>query len=68
MMMQFFKPMRGCRVVASESHPTKKKMDYIGRVVKVDGDQIVFVDSAGETHWMIWRFKDGNNPTIYFEA
>lgn len=68
MMMQFFKPLKGCRVVASKDHPTRKEFDYLGTVERVDGDQILFRNSRGEVDRLIWRFKDGNNKFVYFGA
>lgn len=67
-MMQFFKPMKGCRIVASSKHPTRKEFDYIGEVIKVDGDIVWFRDQVGDTDTMIWRFKEGNNLYVYFVA
>jgi len=67
-MKQFFRPIRGCRIVASDSHPYKKEFDYIGRVIKVNGNIIAFINSTGDTDYLIWRFKEGNNKFIYFGA
>lgn len=41
-MYQFFKPMRGCRIFASEQHMTKPAGELIGWCEKVDGNIIVF--------------------------
>lgn len=67
-MIQFFKPLKGCRMVASKDHPTMKELEYIGTVEKVDGDQVVFRNRTGELERIIWRFKDGNNKFVYFGA
>lgn len=67
-MMQFFKPLKGCRMVASKDHPTMKELEYIGTVEKVDGNQVVFRNRTGDLERIIWRFKDGNNKFVYFGA
>jgi hypothetical protein len=67
-MIQFFTPIKGCRIVASAQHPFKKAFDRIGEVLKVDGNIVWFKNCQGDTDSMIWRFKDGNNKFVYFGA
>lgn len=65
---QFFTPLKGCRIVASGLHPLKKEFDYLGEVIKVDGNICIFRNQSGDTDSLIWRFKEGNNKYIYFGA
>jgi hypothetical protein len=67
-MKKFFRPLKGCRILATEEHHTLKPMDYVGRVHSVDGNIITFKDRSGQLDTMIWRFKEGNNKTVVFGA
>jgi len=67
-MMQFFRPIKGCKVVATDSHHKLNAGDYVGIVHKVDGNIITFKNRQGEHENMLWRFKEGNNTTITFGA
>ncbi len=67
-MKQFFKPLKGCQVLATESHPSLKEGDYVGTVHVVNENIITFRNRQGEHEDMIWRFKEGNNKTITFGA
>ena len=67
-MKQFFKPLKGCQMVASDQHPSLKEFDHVGIVKSVEGRIISFVDRSGKVDWLIWRFKEGNNTTVYFGA
>jgi hypothetical protein len=67
-MIAFNRPLKGCRMVASDQHPHRDPFDYIGEVVKVDGNQVVFRNRSGEIDRIIWKFRSGKNPTIYFGA
>lgn len=66
--MRFFRPIKGCRVIASDCHPHKRKFDRIGEVIKVDGNIFWFRDGRGDIDSMIWRFRDGENKFIWFGA
>lgn len=63
---QFLTPQKGCKIVASAIHPFKKEFDYIGIVIKIDGNIIRFKNQLGEIDSLIWKFKDGINRFIYF--
>ena len=65
---RFFRPIKGCRIIASDNHPLRCAFDYIGEVVKVDGNIVRFMDRSGDTDSLIWRFNDGDNKFIWFGA
>lgn len=66
--MRFFRPIKGCRIFASAQNPHFKEMDYVGEVIRVDGNFAWFTDRAGDTDLVIWRFEDGVNKFILFGA
>lgn len=65
---RFFRPIKGCRLIASDNHPFMAAFDYIGEVIKVDENIAWFVNREGDTDTIIWRFKDGANKFIWFGA
>ncbi|WP_243723495.1 hypothetical protein, partial [Pseudomonas aeruginosa] len=66
---QFFKPMRGCRIFASEQHMTKPAGELIGWCEKVDGNICIFKPPCShELDRFIWRHKDGLNPWYLYSA
>jgi hypothetical protein len=67
-MKLFFKPMKGCRIMATDSHAALNEMDYIGTVHCVDGNIVTFKDRNGQLDTMIWKFKEGLNKTVMFGA
>jgi hypothetical protein len=64
--MRLFKPIRNCKILASENHHSLKELDYIGRVLKIEGNMLAYTDKDGDTDWIIWNFKEGLNKTICF--
>ncbi|MFE1816922.1 hypothetical protein [Metapseudomonas otitidis] len=60
-MYQFLKPMRGCRIFASEQHMTKSVGELIGWCEKVDDNVCIFRAVGGDLDRFIWRFKEGPN-------
>ncbi|ASN68669.1 hypothetical protein 3S11_45 [uncultured Caudovirales phage] len=68
-MMKFFKPMRGCRIFASDKHMTKPAGELIGWCEKVDGNICLFKPPCSpEIDRFIWRFKDGPSDWYYYAA
>jgi len=59
-MKRVFKPLRDCLILASENHHSLKPLEFVGRVISVDGGVAVFKDAKGETDRIIWK----NNNTI----
>ncbi|AWT29857.1 hypothetical protein IPC367_27325 [Pseudomonas aeruginosa] len=69
MMYRFFKPMRGCRIFASEHHMTKPAGELIGWCEKVDGNICIFKPPCSlELDRFIWRHRDGLNPWYHYSA
>ncbi|MDG9886322.1 hypothetical protein CSV86_014775 [Pseudomonas putida CSV86] len=58
-MMRFFKPMRGCRIFASEKHMTRPAGEFIGWCEKVEENICIFRDGAVVDRF-IWRFNNSN--------
>lgn len=56
---RFFKPMRGCRIYASDKNMTRKAGELIGECIKVDGCTCWF-RSGNETDLFLWEFPDGS--------
>lgn len=67
-MREFFKPIKGCRVLATADHHSLNEGDYVGLVNFVDDNIITFKNRSGEHEKMIWRFKEGSNKTVTFGA
>lgn len=56
--MRFFKPVKGCRIYASDEHMTKPAGEFIGWCEKVDGGMCIFRLGA-DVDRFIWRFGNG---------
>jgi hypothetical protein len=65
---QFFKPLKGCQIYASEQNPFCSLFDMVGECIKVDGNVCWFIDRRGDTDSFIWRFAEGNNKYFIFGA
>lgn len=66
---QFFRPLKGCKIYASQTHHSLSFLTPIGVVTEVSGNIVHFKSFLhGDTDSMVWRFKDGNNSDIVFGA
>lgn len=66
--MQFYRPLKGCQIRATDSHHSLNTGDYVGRVHIVSDNVITFKNRQGDHENIIWRFREGNNTTITFGA
>ncbi len=67
-MRLFNTPLKGCKILATKNHYSLNENDYIGRVKKIDGNIVTFIDRHGEKNSVIWQFSTGKNQTIKFSA
>ncbi|MCY1299699.1 hypothetical protein D9M71_88260 [compost metagenome] len=68
-MYQFFKPMRGCRIFASDKHMTKPAGELVGWCEKVDANVCIFSQpGTPELDRFIWRFREGVNDWFAYSA
>jgi len=63
---RFTKPMRDCRVFATDKNELHKAGEFLGIVLKVEGN-LLHVKNKGETDIYVWRFaSDRKNEWIEF--
>ncbi|WP_448647118.1 hypothetical protein [Pseudomonas mohnii] len=55
--MRFFKPMKGCRIFASDKHMTKPAGEFIGWCEHVE-DGICVFRNGSVVDRIIWRFSN----------
>lgn len=65
---QFFTPIKGCHIYASDKNPYHKFLTRLGEVISVSGNIVYFKNRAGEVDTYIWKFKTGYNSHIVFGA
>ncbi|MGY2337933.1 hypothetical protein ACW9HW_01625 [Pseudomonas sp. SDO5532_S415] len=57
--MRYFKPMKGCRIFASDKHMTKPAGEFIGWCEHVEDSICVFRNDSVVDR-IIWRFSKRN--------
>ncbi|WP_338212934.1 hypothetical protein [Halopseudomonas aestusnigri] len=68
-MRKLFKPMRGCRIFASQKHMTEEPGTLLGWCEKVDGNICIYkMPASEETDRFIWRTSNGLNDWYEYAA